>query len=82
MIMVEVSVPALSGKYDFELDESTKVQLLIEEMLEMLCRKEKRSMPERTDAFCLSDMDTGALLDRDAALRDYHVRSGSRLILT
>ena len=40
MITVEVIVPVLNQNYDFRLDEAAKISSLLEEMLEMLCRKE------------------------------------------
>lgn len=82
MILVEVTVPVLNRKYDFELDETVKVGLLTDEILEMLCRKEKRAMPDKMDAFCLSDLSLGTVLDPEATLREYGIRDGGQLILT
>ena len=82
MVMVEVSVPVLNRKLDFELDEETKIRTLTEEILEMLCRSEKRSMPAHSEQFCLSSRDLETVLNPDATLQDYRIRSGARLILT
>lgn len=81
MIAVEVIVPALNRSYDFQLDESVRISLLLEEILEMLCRREKRKMPDSFDRFCLGYVDGGILLRTDAALQDYQIRNGARLIL-
>lgn len=82
MILVEVTVPTLNRKYDFELDETVKIGLLTDEILEMLCRREKREMPARTDAFCLSELSLGTILDPEGTLQDYGVKDGGQLILT
>lgn len=81
MIMLEVCVPALGKSYDFELDETAAVQLLVEEILEMICRKEKQAMPAQPERFFLGRVNTGEMLDREASLRDYAVRVGERLVL-
>nr|WP_300167682.1 EsaB/YukD family protein [uncultured Flavonifractor sp.] len=81
MITVEVIVPVLNQNYDFRLDEAAKISSLLEEMLEMLCRKEKRHVPESFDSFSLGYVDGGILLHRDASLRDYQISNGAQLIL-
>lgn len=82
MVMVEVSVPVLNRKLDFELDEETKIRMLTEEILEMLCRSEKRSILAHSGQFCLSSQDLETVLNPDATLQDYRIWSGARLILT
>ena len=82
MVTVEVIVPAFNQSYDFQLDESTKLSLVLEEIIEMLCRKEKRNMPASFDAFCLAAVEQGIFLHMDATLQDYHISNGARLILT
>jgi len=81
MIMVEVAVPVLGQKYDFELDETTKVCLLVEEIVEMLCRREKRTLPDHMEYFYLGEMDSGVLMDPEGTLRDYGISDGGRLVL-
>ena len=61
MITVEVIVPVLNQNYDFRLDEAAKISSLLEEMLEMLCRKEKRHVPESFDSFSLGYVDGGII---------------------
>ncbi len=82
MIMAEVFAPALGQTYDFELDETAKIDLIIEELLEMLCRKEHRTISASHKRFCLGDIDAGIMLDPNAMLSDYAIKSGARLILT
>ncbi len=80
-MMVELVVPALNQSYDFQLDETLTVGALLEEMVEMLCRKEKRQLPAQGETLCLGWIEGGVLLHPEAALRDYGIADGGRLIL-
>ena len=40
MILVDVHVPSVESTYDFQLDEDVRIDLLIEEIGEMICRRE------------------------------------------
>lgn len=81
MITVEVFAPVLNRSYDFKLDENVKISLLLEEILEMLCRKEKREMNCEFSDFCLACVDYGIILDYNAIFNDYKIKNGARLIL-
>ncbi len=48
MILVDVTVPAVGRKYDFELSESVLVEVIIREMIETVCQKEHRQMDDDT----------------------------------
>ena len=48
MILVEVMVPSLGRRYDFELEESVTVDLLIREMVTVICQKEHCRSEEHT----------------------------------
>lgn len=81
MITVEVFAPMLNKSYDFKLDEDVKINILLEEILEMLCRKEKKEMTCKFSDFCLACVDNGVILNNSAFLNDYKIKNGSRLIL-
>ena len=72
MILVELVVPALNRSYDFQLDETAKVGTLVEEIVEMLCRRERRQLPAGGELLCLGWVEGGVLLHPN----------GGRLILT
>ena len=40
MILVELAVPALGQRYDFDLDENVRVRALLPEMVEIISQKE------------------------------------------
>lgn len=54
---------------------------MLDEMVEMFCRKEKRRTPERAEALCLGWVDRGILLHPEGTLRDYGLTDGARLVL-
>lgn len=40
MLLIEVEAPALCGRYNFELEESAAVGMLIREIVAVICQKE------------------------------------------
>ena len=41
MLLLEVRVPALCGRYDFELEEGASIEVLIQEIVAVICQKER-----------------------------------------
>ena len=44
MINVDIFVPALDRSYNFNLDEEAGIRFLIDEIAELLCKKEPSSL--------------------------------------
>ena len=81
MILVEIYVPAVDEKYDFELDENVKIGQIIEELSEMLNKKMKSPTEGNADGFLLCLTETNELLSRERTLYQSHVRDGHKLLL-
>lgn len=81
MILVEVYVPAVDEKFDFELDENVKISQIIEEMSEMLNKKMKSPMSKGAEGFMLCVMKDNAVLSKDRTLYQSRVRDGHKLML-
>ena len=81
MILVEVSVPALGHSYDFELEESARVEVLIREMVETICQKERLQAFEEGQPFSLYSPEGRARLDPQGTLAQNGVRAGQQLLL-
>lgn len=81
MIMVDVQVPALDAVYDFTLSEEVQIGVLIEEITEMICQREKMQMPEELEGLNLCDVNKGQILPNKSTLKECGVVTGSRLIL-
>jgi len=81
MILVDVIVSATGRTYDFELEETVSVEVLIREMQEIVCQKEHRRFEEKAGALCLYSKDKEKRLLPDWTLRQCGIRSGETLIL-
>lgn len=81
MIMVDVQVPALDTVYDFSVSEEVQISVLIEEISEMICQREKMQMPDELKGLNLCDVKKGQILPNSSTLKECGVVTGSRLIL-
>ncbi len=81
MILVDVTVPAVGRKYDFELSEFVLVEVIIREMIEIVCQKEHRQFDDDASTLCLYSKDKNRRLYPDRTLRQCGIRSGEALIL-
>lgn len=81
MIAVDVYVPYTGSVYDFNLDERTPVSLLIREMVEIICQKERWAVPVRTDGLALFGSKHMGVLAGTGSLEQAGVKAGQHLIL-
>lgn len=82
MIFVEVMVPSLGRRYDFELERSALVEVLIREMILVICQKERcESFEEEGRTFSLYSQASRRRLLPEATLQQNGVRNGHCLIL-
>lgn len=81
MINVDVYVPALDRVYNFSLDEDSKISVLIEEISELICKKEHSSLDGIKDRFIMGSIDERLNFHSDYSLKEYSVKGGEKLIL-
>lgn len=81
MILVDVYVPSVESTYDFQLDEDVRIDLLIEEICEMICRREHCQSDGKTSRLMLCSMDTREIIPKHTTLAAYGVKTGARLML-
>ena len=81
MVLVDVYVPSVNSTYDFQLDEEVKVELLIEEIGEMVCRREHCQLDGQMEKFLLCSMDNREIIPKHTTLMEYGVKTGARLML-
>ena len=81
MILVEIEVPSLGRDYQFSLDESSRVDLLLEEITEMICQKEHCTVQGSKEGLCLCSKNTGKILGRTGTLAEQGISGADRLIL-
>ncbi len=81
MILTDIYVPAMNETYDFQLDESVPVWMLIDEIAEIL-QKKAGGTPEKSGrSFVLGSYEKGTLLDPSRTLQENGVRNGSRMFI-
>lgn len=81
MILVDIYIPSVDKTYDFSLDETAKIQIVIEEIVEMIGQKEHTTITGDTSALWLCDSLTKRRLPRTSPLEDCGIHNGSSLLL-
>lgn len=80
MILVDIQIPAIDRIFDFELDENTSVDVLLEDILALTAQKE-HILCRNPKAMYLYGMEQEAVLKREESLGKQGVRTGDRMIL-
>lgn len=81
MITVDIYVPYLNVSYDFSLDETASVGLVIEEIAALICLKERWPTSQAANQLELYDSAHRKALLRTSSLYESGIHSGQRLIL-
>lgn len=93
MILVEVQVPVLNRRYDFELDEESLVADLTELVAELIREKEglmpggegqgqgRDSLARKKEKYCFYVWEQERILKEDETLEQQGVRNGNILYL-
>lgn len=81
MILVDVYVPAIDEYCDFILDENAKVKQIIGEISEMVSKKMKNQISDKTDQFMLCSMEQQEILPKEKTLMRCKIKDGSTLLL-
>ena len=81
MILVDVFVPSIDRTYNFSIDENVPISHLIEELMEMIERKEQTSFVGDRASVLLVHRDSQRVLHRDQTLFESAVGIGSTLML-
>ncbi len=93
MILVEVQVPALNRRYDFELDEESHVGDLTDMVTELIREKEgltenregqgleRESLTRKTEKCCFYVLEQERILAEDETLKQQGVGNGNILYL-
>ena len=79
MILVEVQVPVLNRRYDFELDEESLVADLTELVAELI--REKEGLTGKTEKHCFYVWEQERIPREDETLKQQGVRNGNILYL-
>lgn len=81
MIVVDVDVEAMGKVYDFKLDETVPIVKLIDEMCELIARKEKCDTVKNPVDLVFCKQSTGQVLPHKSTLKECGIVSGDKLML-
>ena len=81
MLLLEVKVPALCGRYDFELEERASVEVLIQEIIAVICQKERCDCYQDGQELRLYSQEMERQLSPSEILGTCGVQNGQSLIL-
>lgn len=81
MLLVEIKVPALCGRYDFELEETASVAVLIREIVAVISQKEHCQYFEGGQGLRLYSRELERQLAPEELLGTSGVQNGQSLIL-
>lgn len=81
MILVDIYIPSLDETFDFRIDETAKVTSVVQEISEMMCKKYKTELNEKSEKFFLCSAEQGTILDGESTLGENGIINGSRLYM-
>lgn len=79
--MVDVTVPSIGRQYNFSLEEQAPVSMLIAEIAEVICQKEYCRLEGQIEKLNLCSYEQKKILSPQAALSQYGITNGARLLL-
>lgn len=81
MILVDIFVPSVDKTYDFQLNEQTPIDMLIEEISEMIGQKEHSEVDGDVGKLILCDRESQRILEKNRTLSECGIITGKSLIL-
>ena len=81
MLIVDIYIPALDGKYDFMLDENRRVDVLTDSIVKLLETKLNEGAYAGERRFLLCSFRQRRILPEKLTLKECGIKSGCRLLL-
>lgn len=81
MILVDIYIPSLDEVFDFRIDETAKVTNVVQEISEMMCKKYKTELNEKSENFFLCSAKQGKVLGGESTLEENGIVNGDRLYM-
>ncbi len=81
MIITEIYVPSLDRAYDFKLNEDIRTAVVIDEISNMICQKERCKFRGEKNSLLLFKADSNRVLSAELTLYENGVETGDNLIL-
>lgn len=81
MILVDIDIPALDTTYDFNLDEYSRISLVLDEIIEILQQTTQGSSKLDSEKLMLGSYSLQQILPGNASLHQCGIHTGERLFL-
>lgn len=81
MIIVEIEMPMMGKKYDFQIDENVPLCDVKEEIIEMICQKEQCPLEGDIERFMMWDTQSKKRLVEEQTASENRLQTGSRILL-
>ena len=81
MILTDIYVSALDKTYDFRVDETVPIYIVIAELVEIINREIRNEEKIDSESFDLCSYEFQGILPRDKTLGECHIRNGSKLFM-
>ena len=81
MILIDVEVPSMNRVYDFSLEETVPVSMILEEIIQLVSQKAQCSLAGDRSTLVLCDVFSGRILDPGRTLMEYGIENGGKLLL-
>ena len=81
MIMVDIYFPSVNETYSLRLDENVKINALIQEISEMMCKKYRSAMETGNDRYMLCSLQHNRVLPDYTTLSENGIMNGEKLIM-
>lgn len=80
MINVDIFIPSMDRTYNFNLDEESKIRFLIDEIAELICKKEHVLFAGEKENFLMGSLDRKMYFNSKYSLKEYSIKNGDTLI--
>lgn len=80
-MLIDLYVPVVDRVYDFQVDETKAVQVVLDDIADMICQKEQWQMKGESVKLSLWSVDGHRKLEKSKSLIQNGIRSGMQLIL-
>lgn len=81
MILIDLEVPVMKKKYDFQLDENIPIRDIAVQMRDMICLQEQCGMLGNTNPLTLWESEKKRLLPGNKTALECGVKTGDHLLL-
>lgn len=81
MILVDIYAPSVNETFDFSLEETAKVSVVIDEISEMIAQKVQAGIQGDVREFLLVSQNHRCILSPMKTLAYYEIQTGDKLIL-